>query len=460
MALFLLPGRRRCRIFKEVQTILIIEDDVMFARMLQNFLQRNGYDVLLAHTGRNARELLKAKPVHLALSDLRLPDVDNLELLRELKSGYDFPVVMMSSHSDIATAVQAMKSGAADYITKPLKPDEVIAIVRNQLDRKTAATRATPPAEMTEKADAFVEGRSEAAARLTHYVELVGPTDFSVLIEGPSGSGKEVIARRIHDKSARKDKPFVAVDCGAIPKELASSEFFGHKKGSFTGALQDKVGYFEQADGGTLFLDEVGNLSYEHQIQLLRALQERRVRPVGAADDVTVDIRIVAATNENLREAIRKGDFREDLFHRLNEFSIVSPSLKEREDDILLFATYFLGKVSTQLGKALHGFSPEALQALRGYHWPGNLRELQNVIKRSALLAQGKEVALIDLPLEILNTEPVAASDAISLKGDEKDRILRALTQAGGNKSKAADLLGISRKTLYNKLDHYGLEDV
>lgn len=443
-----------------MQTVLIIEDDVMFGKMLQNFLSRHGYEALLAHSGKGALDLLEKQRADLVLSDLRLPDVKDLELLRDLKSRYNFPIIMMSSYADIATAVTAMKSGAADYLTKPLKPEEVIALVRNQLENPGLPEPVPAGKSPESEKNGFVIGRSEAATRLTQYIDLVGPTDFSVLIEGPSGSGKEVIAQRIHRKSRRSQAPFVAVDCGAIPKELASSEFFGHKKGSFTGALQDKTGYFEAAHGGTLFLDEIGNLSYEHQVQLLRALQERRIRPVGSHEDIPVDIRIIAATNENLRDAMARGEFREDLFHRLNEFSMVSPALREREEDILLFATYFLEKVNDQLGKQIHGFNTDALKALRHYHWPGNLRELQNVIKRSALLAQGETIEIRDLPLELLSgSGETNGTPGDSLKSSEREQILKALQKAEFNKSKAAEMLEISRKTLYNKLKHYGLED-
>ncbi|WP_317134316.1 sigma-54 interaction domain-containing protein [Flavobacterium agricola] len=296
-------------------------------------------------------------------------------------------------------------------------------------------------------------------------MNLVGPTDFSVLIEGQSGTGKEVLAKRIHLKSNRKDKTFLAVDCGAIPKDLASSEFFGHKKGSFTGAITDKIGYFEAANGGTIFLDEIGNLSYEHQIQLLRAIQERKIKPVGGNVDIAVDIRIIAATNENLKEAIANGDFREDLYHRLNEFSIISPSLKDRADDIILFAEFFLDKVNTQLNKNVIGFAPEVIQLFYKYDWPGNLRELQNVIKKATLLAQDNIIKVIDLPLEITNQTvglnmgtTVAPKVSYSLKDNEKEQILQALRETDNNKTKAAELLNITRKTLYNKLKEYGID--
>jgi len=451
--------------------ILVIEDDLMFGRMLQNFLIRNGYDVHSAHSKSSALTFLEANKVDLILSDLRLPDVVGLELLDQFKVLFNVPIVIMTSYADISTAVEAMKLGASDYVTKPLQPDEVLAIIKNHLNKKSKpATPATAKNADLEPIDyvEFIEGNSEASKRLNQYINLVGPTDFSVLIEGQSGTGKEVLAKRIHLKSNRKDKTFLAVDCGAIPKDLASSEFFGHKKGSFTGAITDKVGYFEAANGGTIFLDEIGNLSYEHQIQLLRAIQERKIKPVGGNVDIAVDIRIIAATNENLKEAIAAGDFREDLYHRLNEFSILSPSLKDRADDIILFAEFFLDKVNVQLNKNVIGFAPEVIQLFYKYDWPGNLRELQNVIKKATLLAQDNIIKVIDLPLEISN-QPNSNRDwngggasvnkgSYSLKDNEKEQILHALRETDNNKTKAAELLNITRKTLYNKLKEYGID--
>lgn len=426
--------------------------------MLEQFLIRNGYEVSLAFSGAGARECIKDQRFSLILSDLRLPDVTGLELLETLLRECDYPVVMMSSHGDIATAVSAMKAGAADYITKPLKPEEVLAVVRSHSGK--ARSEAKTNADVADqKPTGIVEGTSEASRRLSHYVNLVGSTEFSVLIEGESGTGKEVLARRLHDKSARRQKVFLAVDCGAIPKDLASSEFFGHKRGSFTSAVQDKVGFFQAANGGTLFLDEIGNLSYEHQIQLLRALQERKIRPVGGVEDVSVDIRILAATNENLRDAIAEGRFREDLYHRLNEFTIQSPALRDREEDIILFATHFLDHVNTQLGKNVFGFSPEVLAVFSRYKWPGNLREMHNVIKRATLLAEENLIQLKDLPLE-LSDNPVNESDSPqSLKDLEKETILAVLRETNFNRTRAAEKLNINRKTLYNKLKGYDLEE-
>lgn len=283
---------------------------------------------------------------------------------------------------------------------------------------------------------------------------------MSVLINGASGTGKEYVAHRIHQLSKRADKPFIAIDCGSIPKELAASEFFGHVKGSFTGALNDKTGAFVEANGGTLFLDEIGNLSYEVQIQLLRALQERRIRPVGSNKEIEVDVRLVSATNENLQQAIEKGNFREDLYHRINEFTLRMPALKERQEDILLFANFFLDQANRELDRQLIGFDTAASQALQTYSWLGNLRQLKNIVKRATLLAQSNFITLAELGYELQEPIRSAGPQTFSLHDEaaEKKRILEALKQTGNNKSKAAILLGIDRKTLYNKLKLYDIQ--
>ena len=281
---------------------------------------------------------------------------------------------------------------------------------------------------------------------------------MSVLINGASGTGKEYIAHRIHQLSKRADKPFIAIDCGSIPKELAASEFFGHIKGSFTGALTDKTGAFVAANGGTIFLDEIGNLSYEVQIQLLRALQERRIRPLGSTQEVTVDIRLVSATNENLESAIEKGTFRQDLYHRINEFTLRMPTLKERGEDILLFANFFLDQANRELDKQLIGFDAKASRMLLDYHWPGNLRQMKNIIKRATLLAQGSFITPVELGADLLETPSTPSNISLKNEETEKEHILEALRQTGNNKSKAAQMLDIDRKTLYNKLKLYGID--
>lgn len=442
-----------------VSTVLIVEDDLTFSTMLKTWLGKKGFDVETASTSARARKILLSKEFDLVISDLRLPDQDGINLLswlREQKK--NTPFIIMTGYAEIQSAVQCMKLGATDYISKPIQPDELLkkikeAIVLPHKETKETENILLPPASN------FLEGESEAAQQLFNYVRLVAPTQMSVLINGASGTGKEYVAHRIHQLSKRADKPLVAIDCGSIPKDLAASEFFGHIKGSFTGALTDKVGAFEEANGGTLFLDEIGNLSYEVQVQLLRALQERRVRRIGSVKEIEVDVRLVTATNENLKEAIAKGNFREDLYHRINEFTLYMPSLKDRAEDILLFANFFLDQANKELERNLVGFDAEACNALQRYDWPGNLRQLKNVVKRATLLATGDFITCKELGEELYATRTSQETVNLTLRNedDEKQRILQALQQTKNNKTRAAQLLGIDRKTLYNKLKLYNI---
>ena len=450
--------------------ILLIEDDIAFCKLLEKFLIKKAYDVTIAFSAAEARTAVKNESFDLILTDLRLPDFDGIALMSEFKNSYpDIPVILMTGYSDVNTAVKAIKNGAADYISKPFNPDEVLLVITNALQAPKAEEEEelveVPTKKKTAKKAAstdseFVRGISMASKKLLDHIELVSPTDMSVLIIGESGTGKEIIAKSIHQQSQRKNNNFIAVDCGAIPKELAASEFFGHLKGSFTGAISDKMGYFEAANGGTLFLDEIGNLSYENQIQLLRALQERKIKPVGSNKEINVDIRIITATNEDLREAVKNGDFREDLYHRINEFSIQSPSLKDRDEDLMVFADYFLEKANQQLNKDIIGFSPEVVSIFQNYSWPGNLRELQNCVKRATLLSRGDFIESDVLPAEFfqIQKQQPSGSDVFSLSENEKETIIHALSKAQNNKSEAAKLLKITRKTLYNKLKQYNIE--
>ncbi len=453
--------------------ILIIEDDAAFCQMLQKFLIKRGYDAEICYHATDAKEKFSATDFDVILTDLRLPDYDGIQLLADIKKVKPkTPVILMTGYAEVGTAVKAMKQGAYDYISKPFTPEEIIMIIENALRAKPSqVTHDTPsvqklrhketPSERKKSSDEkTILGVSDASKKLVDYIKLVAPTDMSVLITGDSGTGKEVTARAIHNNSKRKDYNFVAVDCGAIPKELASSEFFGHIKGSFTGAIEDKTGNFEAANEGTLFLDEVGNLSYENQIQLLRALQERKIKRVGSTKEIHVDVRIITATNEDLTLAVQKGSFREDLYHRLNEFSIQIPSLEERFEDLILFADHFLAKANENLNKEVHGFSTQVWEAFRQYHWPGNLRELQNIVKRAVLLTVGDEVKIETLPKEVLQSNHYSTikPENFSKSDFEKDRIIKALKKTNFNKSKAAKLLQVTRKTLYNKINHYNLD--
>lgn len=441
--------------------ILVIEDDISFCKLLEKFLIKNAYEVRVAFSASEAHMALANEKFDLVLTDLRLPDADGIQLLSEIKSSFhQLPVILMTGYSDVNTAVKAIKNGAADYISKPFNPDEVLLVISNALksSSETIGPKAVEKAAVKQISEnEFVKGISPASKKLLDHIQLVSPTDMSVLIIGESGTGKEIIAKSIHQQSTRKKKSFIAVDCGAIPKELAASEFFGHLKGSFTGAISDKMGYFEAANGGTLFLDEIGNLSYENQIQLLRALQERKIKPVGSNKEIKVDIRIITATNEDLREAVKNGDFREDLYHRINEFSIQSPSLSERGEDLMIFADYFLEKANEQLNKSIIGFTPEVVTIFQKYNWPGNLRELQNCVKRATLLTRGDYIESDVLPMEFFQVQKSSGS-SFSLAENEKETIIQALSRTQNNKSEAAKLLNITRKTLYNKLKQYNID--
>ena len=460
--------------------ILLVEDDVVFSKMLSRFLERNGYDVIGCYSLEEAEKNL-TPAIKMIFTDLRLPDGDGINFLKQVKDIFpNLPVVVMTSYAEVSTAVEAMKLGAFDYISKPFQQEDMLNVIKNAQNTvfstpkpetvETAAplskTDHSSPAKMVKapkvtEENPYIEGVSPASKKLSKFINLVAPTDMSVLIMGESGTGKEVVAKLIHLKSERRNKPFIAVDCGAIPKEIASSEFFGHVKGSFTGAITDKKGHFEEANGGTIFLDEVGNLSYENQIQLLRALQERRIKPIGSSKEIEVDIRVLAATNEDLLEAVNKGDFREDLYHRLNEFAIKVPSLSERKDDLMIFASYFLEIANEKLHKNVQGFTERAVQKMLNYNWGGNLRELSNVVKRATLLTTTDYISENELPDFVMSETRHFPTErfSFSTKENERELIIGALHETNNNKTEAAKLLGFTRKTLYNKLKAYNIEE-
>ena len=452
--------------------ILIVEDDIAFGTMLQTWLRKKGFEVDKVTSVGAAVKLLVDTSVDLVLSDLRLPDHDGLRLLKWMREhNNNAPFIVMTNYAEVQNAVLAMKSGAADYIAKPVQPDILLQKIKDALSAtadvkpvQTAPASATAKqarqkaakADKKEASPRYIEGKSEASRQLYSYVELVAPTPMSVLILGASGTGKEYVARRIHELSPRHDRPFFALDCGAIPRDVAASEFFGHKKGAFTGADSDKRGAFEMANGGTLFLDEVGNLSYDVQVQLLRALQERRIRPVGGTEEIPIDIRLVCATNENLAEAVADGGFREDLYHRINEFTIYMPKLSERGTDLFLFADLFVRHANEELNRDVEGFDSAAAEMLVSHPWTGNLRELNNVVKRAVLLARGKLITPAELTMAMPHVQP-EPSMALHDEDTERSRIVAALRQTNGNKAAAARLLGIDRKTIYNKIERLGI---
>ncbi|MFB6343819.1 sigma-54-dependent transcriptional regulator [Saccharicrinis sp. FJH62] len=437
--------------------ILIIDDDVTFCLMLKTYLEKHKHKVTSVFSPSDLKQLITKTFFDVVLTDLRLPDISGMEVIKLIKStSPKTQIIMMTSYANYNTAIQSIKEGAFNYIPKPFLPDEVLKLIAEALETVKHDKVSKPENHKPDKE--FIEGTSPASKRLKRYIELVAPTPMSVLIIGESGTGKELVARTVHNLSERKGKPFIAVDCGAIPKELVASEFFGHIKGSFTGAVTDKVGQFEAANGGTLFLDEIGNLSYNSQVQLLRTIQERVIKPVGSTKEIKIDVRIVAATNEDLREVCEKGDFREDLFHRLNEFMIEVPALRERQADIMTFANHFLDQANAFLNRNVSGFDDEVRDIFMNYDWPGNLREMLNVVKRTTLLTEGGIITRVDIPDELYQKPDSESAFSLYNSQNEKELILKALDAAGNNKSQAARLLKIDRKTLYNKLKLYNIE--
>ncbi len=443
--------------------ILIIDDDTFVCKQLKTYLQKNGFDVVVAYSANNGLKALKSGGVFFVFCDYRLPDADGMELFERIrKLDPQVPVVFMTAYADVRTAVKAIQAGALDYVTKPLIPEEILKLVRRAVNRDTG------PARLFQHD--FISGESAVMQNVMNHVEMVSPCDLSVLIEGETGAGKEYIARAIHEKSKRKTKPFVALDCGALPGELANSELFGHVKGAFTGAINDKKGCFEEADGGTLFLDEVGNLSPDNQVKLLRTLQEKTISRLGDNKRIPVDVRIITATNEDLMTDVHAHHFREDLYHRINGFKINIPPLRKRKEDIFVFTGYFIRLANSDFGKSVKGVDDEVQKVFLRYPWPGNIRELENVVKRCVLLAGGSQVTVSTLPDEIRyygveerNTlastaktqRPVTLKQAAVLA--EKEAILQALRAAENNKSRAADILQVDRKTLYNKMREYSI---
>ena len=473
--------------------IFIIDDDMDMCQLLSNFLKRKGYSTSFATSGKKGLEAVKENNFDLVLCDFRLGDMDGKEVLQQIKAiSPSMPVIILTGYSEVKMAVEVMRLGAFDYVTKPLVPEEIIKMINKALDQDAppipVATngRADNKKEKDIASDEDIMiGKDKLTQQMYKDIQVVAPTDYSIIIYGESGTGKEVIAKMIHQNSKRKNKPFLAVDCGTLSRELAASELFGHIKGSFTGAFADKVGFFEAANGGTIFLDEIANLPLDVQVVLLRVIQERKFKKVGDSRDIETDVRIIVASNENLQDAYKSGKFREDLYHRFNEFSISIPPLRKRKDDIVPFAHFFLEKTSKELGKSFDGFEDEVLQLFLNYDWPGNLREFRNVIRRASLLSSSGKINTNVLAWEIIGSTPTSsdpvnvsnfsatadnAGDSTSSSSDEPvfdlknaasdaeyKTILNALKQVKFNKVKAAKLLNIDRKTLYNKLKNYEL---
>lgn len=465
-------------------TLLIIDDDVDICMLLKRFFERKGYQVRIAFKGSEGLEIVKSEKVDLVLTDFRLPDKDGFEIIEAIKAiNNKLPIIVITGYSDVNQAVKSIRLGAYEYVTKPIFPEEIFMLVEDALkkNKKTSGKLLnknellTPAAiPITKKPiEDFLIPKSTYSQSIQKLIDLIAPTNMTVVITGESGTGKEVVARMIHQASTRKNGPFIPVDCGALPQELASSELFGHVKGAFTGATSDKKGSFELANGGTLFLDEIGNLSYENQVKLLRVLQERVIRKVGSEKDMPIDVRIIVATNEDLKLAMHKGTFREDIYYRVNEFKIELYPLRKNKEELSDFVQFFLEKSNDELSKSVDTIKDDAWEVLYNYPWPGNIRELKNTIKRAVLMAESNQLTLKDLPQEIVNPEPVNWNNISSSHVDEKEplslilkevtaqaekkAISKVLILANNNKTKAAEILGIDRKTLYNKLNTYGL---
>lgn len=451
--------------------VLIVDDDVSFSITLKTFLVRQGFETDEAFSSQKALEKILATQYDVILTDFRLPDKNGIELLKSIKEKTpNSLVILMTAYADIRMAVKAIKHGAYEYVAKPVNPDELLSHIQSGLEKLAENEEVDSKKQLrfpgsNLRSFGYLEATSKESKAIHEHIDLVASTDMSVIIQGESGTGKEYIARRIHEKSLRNSKPFVAVDCGALSKELAGSEFFGHIKGSFTGAIQDKTGQFEAANQGTLFLDEIGNLSYEIQVKLLRAIQERQIRKIGSNNNVPVDVRIIVATNEDLLSGVKNGNFREDLYHRLNEFSIMVPPLRERKGDIPPFVMHFLSLANQELNRNVNQIPDSLMEILINYSWPGNIREVKNVIKRAVLLSKGEELDKNALPKEIIFSAVMNQNAATENENDlksqtgktEKEIIMATLQKAKFNKSNAAKLLNIDRRTLYNKLKQYGI---
>lgn len=442
--------------------ILVADDDVTFTLILKKFLERNGYAVYTAHSVQQALEVAAKESMQLYLLDYHLPDGTGLIIFSRLaEQGFAAPAIIMTSYNDVRLAVKAVKMGLFDYIIKPVNQDELLMLIKEALETPTKSIQSQQVPQTGVLS--MVHGKSEGWQKLHEQVKMVAPTGLSAIIIGESGTGKENIARMIHNYSSRASNPFVAIDCGTLSKDLAGSELFGHVKGAFTGALDSKKGSFEYASGGTVFLDEIGNLPYEVQVKLLRVLQERVVQPIGSNKSIPIDVRIIAATNEDLWKAAQDGRFREDLYHRMNEFTLRVPPLRKRKEDLLVFADFFRREANNSLHRKVQGFTTEVVSFFLAYHWPGNIRELKNIIKRMVLLCKEEKAGMEYLPEEMLsaNKQAVSSGPPADLKAfkeiSEKEMILKVLSEVQFNKTKAARKLNIDRSTLYAKMEKYGI---
>ncbi len=447
--------------------ILVIDDEDSMCHFMEIMLSKEGYTVDTTTSGTEGISLVKKQPYDLVIADLNMPEMTGIDVLRRVKSfKEDQDFIVMTAYASVDTAIEAMKQGAVDYITKPFKIDEIKIAIEKNLRRKQLQIENDNLKRQLQGDNSFDKfiGVSEPVIKLKKLAERIAGTDSTVLIRGESGTGKDLIAKAIHHNSPRSNGPFVTINCAALPENLLESELFGHKKGSFTGAIKDKEGLFKVADGGTFFLDEVGNTSMALQVKLLRVLEDKKIVPVGGTKPIQVDVRLIAATNADLEDEVKAGRFRADLFYRLNVIPIFIPPLRERQEDIVILANYFVSKYCEKMKIPVKTISPEALDCLRTYHWPGNVRELENTIERAVLLSRTKELTLNDFPERL--TEPSQVEivkdtqpSSPTLESIEKAYIHYVMSETGGKKSEAARILGIDTSTLYRKIDRYKLKD-
>ena len=449
-------------------TVLVVDDETSILDSVRILLKTEGFTPHVAHGGRAGLEALATMRPDIVVSDVRMPGVDGLQLLAAARAqDPTLPVVLMTAQATLQSAIQAVNDGAFYYLQKPFRNDELVAIVRRAAETRTLRVENQRLTQEIKRRDRTGGGPPAGAARggrvAVRWAERFAPTDSTVLVTGESGTGKEVVARWIHEQSARTDATFASINCGALPESLLESELFGHTKGSFTGAVKDKQGLFQAAGGGTFFLDEIGETTPATQVKLLRVLQQREVIPVGATEPVPIDVRLVAATNRDLEEEVRRGTFRGDLYYRLNVIAIHLPPLRERRDDIPLLADSFLRRAAQLRGEEVKSLAPGALDAMVAYQWPGNVRELENAMERAVILTPGDVIPATALPEKITarKVEPLVAERtpaSPTLEAIERAYVTWVLQNEGGNKSRAAEVLGIDPSTLYRKLARYGVE--
>jgi len=435
--------------------ILVVDDEDIVRESLRDWLENAGYKVVIAGSGEEALRIIKQKKIKIMLADLVMPGIDGIELMKEARKIVPtISTVIITAYGSIQTAISAIKEGAYDYIEKPFCPEKVELLIKNLMEHQDLIEENISLRRRIEDRYNFegIIAKSPKMLKIFELIKTVAPTSATVLIIGKTGTGKEIIARAIHHQSQRRNKPFIATSCAALPESLLESELFGHEKGSFTGAVETKKGKFEAGDKGTLFLDEIGEINANTQIHLLRALEEKKITRVGSNEEIDVDVRVIAATNKNLKTMIKHEKFREDLYYRLNVVTIDLPPLKDRGEDILPLAEHFLKKFAGENNKSIKNFSPEVVEFMLNYSWPGNVRELENMVERGVILSKNKTITLAEVPQDIIHPTP---AEGKTIEVVTKNHIIKVLEETKGNISKAAKILGVRRMTLYNKLKKY-----